>query len=153
MVLAARYTYVTGANYWHADDVYIGADLRGVLEILIAVLGCLKGHGVVESPCDWVILRLLDAGKCGLSSGRCSTEALTMRTPQGVCWKANSVPGDSFIRAEHAPRQPGTRLSNQQAVARLLGHHDCWVLENDCYGELDFEPGGQRLRDCWPRSV
>ena len=36
-VLAARYTSST-ANYWHADDVYIGADLRGVLEILISVL-------------------------------------------------------------------------------------------------------------------
>lgn len=60
--LAARYTS-SPTRCWHADDVYIGADLRGVLDILIEVLG-LKGTTViVESPCDWLILRLLqDAG-------------------------------------------------------------------------------------------
>jgi DNA-binding transcriptional MocR family regulator len=35
MALAARYT-TSPVRCWHADDVYIGADLRGVLEILIA---------------------------------------------------------------------------------------------------------------------
>lgn len=38
MALAARYT-TSPLRCWHADDIYIGADLRGVLEILIAVLG------------------------------------------------------------------------------------------------------------------
>jgi DNA-binding transcriptional MocR family regulator len=29
----------------------------------------------------------------------------------------------------------------------LLERHGSWVLENDCYGELGFEPDGQRFRD------
>ena len=58
--LAARYTS-SPVRCWHADDVYIGADLRGVLEILIAVLGLKDATVVVESPCDWAILRLLQA--------------------------------------------------------------------------------------------
>jgi DNA-binding transcriptional MocR family regulator len=61
-VLAARYTSST-ANYWRADDVYIGADLRSVLEILISVLELRRATVVVESPCDWVILRLLEAAE------------------------------------------------------------------------------------------
>ena len=56
--LAARYTS-SPTRCWQADEVYIGADLRGVLEILIDALG-LKGTVVVtESPCDYLVLRLL----------------------------------------------------------------------------------------------
>jgi DNA-binding transcriptional MocR family regulator len=50
--LAARYTS-SPTHCWQADEVYIGADVRGVLEILIDALG-LKGTVVVaESPCDY----------------------------------------------------------------------------------------------------
>ena len=52
--LAARYT-TSPLRCWHADDVYIGADLRGVLEILIAVLALKGATVVVESTCDWGI--------------------------------------------------------------------------------------------------
>ncbi len=41
--LAARYTS-SATRCWHADDVYIGADLRGVLDILIEVLGLRGTH-------------------------------------------------------------------------------------------------------------
>lgn len=58
--LAARYTS-SPARCWKADDVYIGADLRGVLEILIAVLALRGATVLIESPCDWTILRLLQA--------------------------------------------------------------------------------------------
>jgi DNA-binding transcriptional MocR family regulator len=39
-------------------------------------------------------------------------------------------------------------LSNQQAIAHLLGCHGTWVLENDCYSELHESADAQRLRDC-----
>ncbi|WP_309674919.1 GntR family transcriptional regulator, partial [Pseudomonas sp.] len=55
IALAARYT-TSPLRCWHADDVYIGADLRGVLEILIAVLSLKDATVLVESPCDWAIL-------------------------------------------------------------------------------------------------
>lgn len=56
--LAARYTS-SPTRCWHADDVYIGVDLRAVLDILIEVLVLRGTTVVVESPCDWLILRLL----------------------------------------------------------------------------------------------
>ena len=61
-VLAARYT-TSPKQCWHAEDVYIGADMRGVLEILVAVLQLRHTTILVESPCDWVILRLLQAAE------------------------------------------------------------------------------------------
>jgi len=60
--LAVRYTS-SPTRCWHADDVYIGADLRGVLDLLTEVLGLRGTTVIVESPCDWLILRVLqDAG-------------------------------------------------------------------------------------------
>lgn len=144
--LAARYTSST-VRCWHADDVYIGADLRGVLEILIAVLA-LKGATVlVESPCDWGILRLFQAagvhvielpvqdnGGLDLVSlaDLLDTEAvLLVLLSSGM-----SMPMGSLMPA-----------SEKRRVAQLLEQHGCWVLENDIYGELAFEPGEWRLRD------
>ena len=46
--LAARYTR-SPTRCWQADDVYIGADLRGVLAILIEVLSLLSGLGAMRS--------------------------------------------------------------------------------------------------------
>ena len=60
--LAARYT-TSPRQCWHAEDVYIGADLRGVLEMLVAVLQLKHATVLVESPCDWLILRLLQAAE------------------------------------------------------------------------------------------
>ena len=43
----------------------------------------------------------------------------------------------------------GSLLSqaNRQTVAHLLGCHGTWVLENDCYSELDEAVSTDRLRD------
>lgn len=145
-VVAARYTSST-ANYWRADDVYIGADLRGVLEILISVLELRRATVVVESPCDWVILRLLEAA-----------EVRVIELPllaDGVIdlQQLESLLNDEPVRlvllssALSMPRGSLLPLSNQQAVAHLLGRHDTWVLENDCYSELHEGAETPRLRD------
>lgn len=145
-VVAARYTSST-ANYWRADDVYIGADLRGVLEILISVLELRRATVVVESPCDWVILRLLEAA-----------EVRVIELPllaDGVIdlQQLESLLNDEPVRlvllssALSMPRGSLLPLSNQQAVAHLLGRHDTWVLENDCYSELHEGGETPRLRD------
>jgi DNA-binding transcriptional MocR family regulator len=144
--LAARYT-TSPLRCWHADDVYIGADLRGVLEILIAVL-CLKDATVlVESPCDWVILRLLQAADvevielplqaCGGLDVERLKELLETR-PVRLVMLSSSV---NMPRGSLAPDD------NRHLVAQLLAQHESWVLENDCYGELGFEPDGLRFRD------
>jgi DNA-binding transcriptional MocR family regulator len=144
--LAARYT-VSPVRCWHADDVYIGADLRGVLEILIAVL-CLKGSTVVvESPCDWVILRLFQTSGVRviewplLADGRLHHERLAEVLHNESVRLVMVSSGLNMPRGSQAPDE------DRQAVAQLLARHDCWVLENDCYGELGFEPGGLRFRD------
>ncbi|MFJ2279610.1 PLP-dependent aminotransferase family protein [Pseudomonas sp. NPDC087803] len=145
-VLAARYT-TSPRQCWHAEDVYIGADLRGVLEILIAVLQLKHATVLVESPCDWVILRLLQAAEvrvielplqaCGglepqrlealLSTGDVRLVLLS----SGLCMpRGTQVPADNRIN-----------------IARLLGEHGTWVLENDCYGELGDAMEGERWRD------
>jgi DNA-binding transcriptional MocR family regulator len=45
------------------------------------------------------------------------------------------------------PRGSVAPDSNRQSAAQLLKRHGSWVLENDCYGELAFEPNGLRFRD------
>jgi DNA-binding transcriptional MocR family regulator len=146
-VLAARYTSST-ANYWRADDVYIGADLRSVLEILISVLELRRATVIVESPCDWVILRLLEAA-----------EVRVIELPLLAGGVIDAQRLESLLQSEPVrlvllsaalsmPRGPLRPLSNQQAIAHLLGHHGTWVLENDCYSELHEGDDAQRLRDC-----
>ncbi len=145
-VLAARYTSST-ANYWRADDVYIGADLRGVLEILISVLDLRRATVIVESPCDWVILRLLAAAEVRvielplLAGGEIDPQRLESLL------KSESVRLILLSSALNMPRGSLLPVSNQQVIAHLLGVHGTWVLENDCYSELHEGGAPQRLRD------
>lgn len=144
--LAARYT-ISPARCWHADDVYIGADLRGVLEILIAVL-CLKDATVlVESPCDWTILRQLQDAEVQVielplqANGSLDIDYLK------ELLETQPVRLVMLSSGFNMPRGSVASHSNRQLAARLLERHGSWVLENDCYGELEFEPQGQRFRD------
>jgi len=146
VALAARYTCST-EQYWHADDVYIGADLRGILEILISVLGLRQAVVVVESPCDWGILRLLESSGVRvlewpvLAEGALNLpalESLLDSEPVGMVLLSSvlSMPQGCSFTQDH-----------QQAIAQLLGRHGVWVLENDCYSELDERIDSQRLRN------
>nr|WP_315445354.1 PLP-dependent aminotransferase family protein [uncultured Pseudomonas sp.] len=145
-VLAARYTSST-VNCWHADDVYIGADLRGVLEILISVLELRGATVVVESPCDWVILRLLDAAEVRVIELPLLTGGVI--DPQRLESLLKSEPVRLILLSSALSMPQGSPLSrtNRQAIAHLLGCHGTWVLENDCYSELDEGNDSQRLRD------
>ncbi|MGF6330510.1 DNA-binding transcriptional MocR family regulator [Pseudomonas sp. BS3782 TE3695] len=144
--LAARYT-TSPTRCWHADDVYIGADLRGVLEILIAVLGLKDAVVVVESPCDWAILRLFQAADVQVvelplqAHGGLDPEQLKklLETEQ-----VRMVLLSSRL---NMPRGSVAPDCNRRITAQLLERHGSWVLENDCYGELEFEPSGLRFRD------
>lgn len=144
-VMAARYTSST-ANYWRADDVYIGADLRGVLDILISVLELRRATVVVESPCDWVILRLLEAAEVRVIELPFVAGAIDLQRLESVL-KSEPVRLILLSSALSMPRGSLIPLSNQQAVAHLLGRHGTWVLENDCYSELHEGGSAQRLRD------
>lgn len=144
--VAARYT-TTPVRCWHADDVYIGADLRGVLEILIAVL-CLKNAAVVlESPCDWAILRLLQAADVQVIELQLQNDGGLDVEQLKELLETRAVRLVMLSSALNMPRGSLAADDNRRAIAQLLERHGSWVLENDCYGELEFEPGGLRFRD------
>lgn len=144
--LAARYTS-SPTRCWHADDVYIGADLRGVLDILIEVLG-LKGTTViVESPCDWLILRLLqDAGVRIIElpwapGGRLDLayfEQLLADEPVHLVLLSSAV---------SLPSGVAINASDRLDVAQLLNRYGCWLLENDTFGELGLRGPQAPLRE------
>ncbi|WP_077047740.1 PLP-dependent aminotransferase family protein [Pseudomonas sp. KK4] len=146
MALAARYT-TSPVRCWHADDVYIGADLRGVLEILIAVL-CLKDATVViESPCDWVILRLFQAAGVRVIEWPLRADGGLHHERLRQLLETESVRLVMLSSGLNLPSGSQPPNDDRQAVAQLLDRHDCWVLENDCYGELGFEASAPRFRD------
>lgn len=146
MALAARYT-TSPVRCWHADDVYIGADLRGVLEILIAVL-CLKDATVVvESPCDWGILRLFQTAGVRVIEWPLMANGSLHHEHLKELLETEPVHLVMVSSALNMPRGSRAPDDNRQTVAQLLERYDCWVLENDCYGELGFEPDGLRFRD------
>jgi len=146
MALAARYT-TSPVRCWHADDVFIGADLRGVLEILMNVLSLKHATVVVESPCDWVILRLFQGAGVRViewplqANGRLHHDRLKHLLETEPVRLVMVSSGLNMPRGSQAPDD------DRLAVAQLLDRHECWVLENDCYGELGFEAPGLRFRD------
>ncbi|WP_010169433.1 aminotransferase-like domain-containing protein [Pseudomonas sp. PAMC 25886] len=144
--LAARYTS-SPTRCWQADEVYIGADLRGVLEILIEVLG-LKGAAViVESPCDWLILRLLQgAGVRIIELPVTADDGLDLTLLEQLL---NNEPVQLALLSSGVSLPSGVLLSNhdRMQLVRLLDRHGCWLLENDSHGDLGFEQPITALRD------
>ena len=145
-VLAARYTS-SPSRCWHADDVYIGADLRGVLDLLAEVLGLRGTTVIVESPCDWLILRVLqDAGVRvielpWLADGNLDLGALDRLLrdePVHLVLLSSTV---------SLPSGLGISAQDRLDVAQLLDQYGCWVLENDVFGELGFSSTQTPLRD------
>ncbi|KQN48630.1 GntR family transcriptional regulator [Pseudomonas sp. Leaf48] len=144
--LAARYT-TSPVRCWHADNVYIGADLRGVLEILITVLSLKDATVVVESPCDWTILRLFQASCVRVIELPLQTDGSL--DPDRLKELLDTEPVrlvmvSSGLNMPHGSLAPD---ANRRAIARLLERYDSWVLENDCHGELGFEADTMRFRD------
>lgn len=143
--LAARYT-ASPTHCWQADEVYIGADLQGVLEILVDALDLKGTVVVVESPCDYLVLRLLQAAGVRViewpwrADGRpdlTTLEHLLRHEPVHLVLLSSVV----SMPSGNAMTDP-ERLH----VARLLDQHGCWLLENDTFGDLSFAPPGPALR-------
>ena len=143
--LAARYT-ASPTHCWQADEVYVGADLRGVLEILIDALG-LKGTAVVvESPCDYLVLRLLQGAGVQV-----------IEIPWGADGRFDLTTFEHLLRHEPVhlvllssgvsmPSGNVMSLQERLQVAHLLDRSGCWLLENDTFGELSFLPSPTALR-------
>ncbi|KAF2407461.1 DNA-binding transcriptional regulator, MocR family, contains an aminotransferase domain [Pseudomonas antarctica] len=144
--LAARFTS-SPSRCWQADDVYIGADLRGVLDILIEVLGLRGSTLIVESPCDWLILRLLqDAGVRVIELPWAPEGSLDLMALEGIL-REETVHLVLLSSVVSLPSGVAIEPRDRLAVARLLDQYGCWLLENDTYGELGFQPPPTALRD------
>ena len=145
-VLAARYTS-SPTRCWHADDVYIGADLRGVLDILVEVLGLRGTTVIVESPCDWLILRLFqDAGVHIIELPWTPAGHLDLPTlDQLLCSEAVQLV--VLSSAVSLPAGVAMPADDRLEVAQLLERHGCWLLENDSFGELGFTASYTALRE------
>ena len=144
--LAARYTS-SPTRCWHADDVYVGADLRGVLAILIEVLGLRGTTVIVESPCDWLILRLLqDAGVRVIELPWTPDGQMDLATLDQLL---RNEPVHLVLLSSAVSLPSGVALTAQSCmgVAQLLDRHGCWLLENDTFGELGFKTSQTTLRE------
>jgi DNA-binding transcriptional MocR family regulator len=108
----------------------------------------LKGATVVvESPCDWSLLRLFQDACVRVIEWPVQVDGCL--DPQRLKTLLETEPVRLVLlsSALNMPRGSLAPEENRQAIARLLAKHDSWVLENDCYGELGFDPGGLRFRD------
>lgn len=144
--LAARYT-TSPTRCWHADEVYIGADLRGVLDILIEVLGLRGTTVIVESPCDWLILRLFqDAGVHLIELPWTPDGHLDMSTLDQLL-RDEPVHLVLLASAVSMPSGVAMSISERLGVAQLLEQYGCWLLENDTFGELGFKGAQAPLRE------
>ena len=144
--LAARYTS-SPTRCWHADDVYVGADLRGVLAILVEVLGLRGTTVIVESPCDWLILRLLqEAGVRVIELPWTPDGQLDLATLEHLLC---NEPVHLVLLSSTVSLPSGAALTAQSCVgvAQLLDRHGCWLLENDTFGELGFKSPQTTLRE------
>lgn len=144
--LAVRYTS-SPQRYWHADDVYIGADLRSVLETLLAALALEGSTVVVETPCDWVILRLLQAG--GVRVVEWSQDAAGQLKLRALEQILDREPVRLLLMSSIASMAQATlpSLEARRQLADLLHQREIWLLENDCQGELCHEQPVVRLRE------
>ncbi|KPW68958.1 GntR family transcriptional regulator [Pseudomonas syringae pv. broussonetiae] len=135
--LAARYTR-DAEHCWHADNVYIAPDLHGAFKAVIETLGLRGTVVLVESPCAWALLRLLQ-----------SFDIRVIELPLDETGSLDPARLDNLLRdndiglavlpsllnpVRGSVRPPG----NSEAVAQALNRHQVWALENDSHAGLQF---------------
>jgi len=145
-VLAERYTRST-EHYWRPEQVYIGADLRSVLDMSLAALNLHGSVALVESPCSWAILRQLHAANIRVievplnTDGRFDLQQIhevLQREPVALAVLSSTVniPHGSLMAA-----------ADKQQLCEWLSERNVWLFENDSYGEFGFFAEQSRYRD------
>ncbi|WP_264309468.1 PLP-dependent aminotransferase family protein [Pseudomonas putida] len=145
-VLAGRYTR-SAQRCWQAEHVFIGSDLRSVLELSLRALDLEGQVALVESPCSWAVLRQLQAARMTIievplgDDGRFDLQQLHQvlcdePVRLAVLSSAANVPQGGLMPAE-----------DKQQICRWLAEHAVWLFENDGYGEFCFHAAPPRYRD------
>lgn len=144
--LAERYTR-SAHGHWQAEHVYIGADLRSVLELSLDALNLGGTVALVESPCSWAILRQLQAANIRVIEMRLDDDgrfnlpalkALLMREPVRLAVFSSTV---------NIPQGQLMPAHDKQQICDWLAERDIWLFENDTWGELCFADSAARYRD------
>lgn len=137
--LALRYTQCA-QQPWQADEVYLGTDLRAIVDLAFEALD-IRGKTVLfTSPLSPMLLHALKragAKACELpldSTGRLDLARTTRRLHQGAV--ALVVLGSTLSGAQ------GTVLPEEQrqVLASLLNQHGTALLEDDDHADLCFTP-------------
>ncbi|QVM89115.1 PLP-dependent aminotransferase family protein [Pseudomonas entomophila] len=133
--LARRYSCGL-EDHWQADQVFIGADLRSMLELALRALVPAGSVALVESPCSWLVLRQLRLAGLHVveapldGQGRFDFEAMA------------HVLADMQVRvavlssAVNMPQGGAMPIEDKQRLCALLARHQVWLFENDSYGAL-----------------
>lgn len=143
--LAARYT-VSTRRCWLPENVYVGADLCGMLSIVLEALQLRGTTVLVMAPCSWRVLRLLQSFDIRVlevpleAGGAVNLPALDqalLSEPVGL------VLAPSLLNCAQGSCLP---LHNRHDLAELLNRYRVWVLEDDSHGDLAFEASQEHLR-------
>ncbi len=132
---------------WRAADVHIAPDWRGALDTAFDALGLSGCAALVEMPCSWALVRVLQARGIRIvplparAHGALDVDAaaaLLAREPIRCALLSSGVgvPGGTAPGADQ-----------QAALAALLARHGVWLFENDRYGDLYFGSAPSRYRD------
>ncbi|WP_426110617.1 PLP-dependent aminotransferase family protein [Pseudomonas sp. DSP3-2-2] len=144
--LAAHYTVSTQRS-WLPEDAFVGPDLLAMMKVVLETLALRGSTVLVESPCTWTLLRLLQSF---------NIRVIELPVDQAGCINVPAL--DQALLTEgiglallpsflNAVRGNALVAENRQAVADLLNRYRIWVLENDSHGELSFVTPHSRLRD------
>ncbi|MGB8974334.1 MAG: aminotransferase class I/II-fold pyridoxal phosphate-dependent enzyme, partial [Pseudomonas capeferrum] len=145
-VLAGIYTR-SAQLCWQAEHVFIGADLRSMLELAVRALNLEGEVALVESPCSWAVLRQLQAARMTIievplgDDGRFDLQQLHQLLSNApvrlaVLSSTTNAPQGGLMPAE-----------DKQQICRWLAEREVWLFENDGYGELCFHEAAPRYRD------
>ncbi|MFP3405632.1 PLP-dependent aminotransferase family protein [Pseudomonas sp. SIMBA_065] len=145
-VLAGIYTR-SAQLCWQAEHVFIGADLRSMLELAVRALNLEGEVALVESPCSWAVLRQLQAARMTIievplgDEGRFDLQHLQQLLSNApvrlaVLSSTTNAPQGGLMPAE-----------DKQQICRWLAEREVWLFENDGYGELCFHEAAPRYRD------
>lgn len=135
--LAARYTRST-EHYWCADNVYLGADLRALVDITLDALQVRGQTVLISSPASPMLLMALKAAGANIAElpldaqGDLDLERFACRlraSPVAL------VVLDSALNAAQGTLMP---VTTQQLLATLLDHHGTLLLEDDDHNALCF---------------
>lgn len=144
--LAARYTR-DAQDCWHAEQVYIGPDLLGMLKAVVQTLRLAGSSVLVESPCTWTQLRLLQSLNVQVVEMPLDDDGSVRLAELDHLLLEHKI--SLAILPSRLNPVSGTvaPLPNRQAMAKLLNRYRIWVLENDSHGELAFNPHDTCLRE------